>query len=99
VNTFYLHPADVGINKSAPAALAGGDAAENAAIARAVLAGTPGAARDVVLINTAAALLVAGRATTLKEGIALAAEGIDSGRAAVTLEKLVACSREGAVVA
>ena len=99
VNTFYLHPADVGINKSAPGALAGGDAAENAAIARAVLEGTPGAARDVVLINTAAALLVAGRAATLKEGIGIAAEGIDSGRAAVTLEKLVACSREGAVVA
>ena len=96
VNTFYLHPGDVGIPKSAPGALAGGDAADNAAIARAVLAAAPGAARDVVLLNTAAALLVAGRAATLKEGIALAVEGIDSGRAAGVLDALVACSREGA---
>src|SRR6476660_525402 len=49
VNTFYVHPGDVGIPKSAPDALKGGDAAENAAIARAVLAGERGAPRDIVL--------------------------------------------------
>ena len=98
VNTYYLHPGDVGIAKSAPEALKGGDAADNAAIARAVLAGTSGAPRDVVLLNAAAALLIAGKAATLKDGIAMAAEAIDSGRAAALLETLVARSREGAPV-
>jgi anthranilate phosphoribosyltransferase len=93
VNTFYLHPGDAGLNKSAPAALRGGDAPENAAIARAVLAGEPGAARDVVLLNAGASLLIAGRASTIREGIAAAAAAIDSGAAAAALDRLVACSR------
>jgi anthranilate phosphoribosyltransferase len=92
VNTFYLHPADVGLSKSAPDALKGGDAAHNAAIARAVLAGRPGAPRDVVLLNAAASLFIAGKAATIREGLAMAAEGIDSGRAARTLERLVSLS-------
>ncbi|HXR45607.1 MAG TPA: anthranilate phosphoribosyltransferase, partial [Pseudolysinimonas sp.] len=54
VNTFYLHPADVGLPKASPAALRGGDAAENARIANEVLAGMPGPARDIVLLNTGA---------------------------------------------
>ena len=54
VNTFYLHPADVGLPKAAPEALRGGDAADNARIARAVLGGEPGAARDIVLLNAGA---------------------------------------------
>ena len=98
VNTFYLHPGDVGIPKSAPEALKGGDAADNAAIARSVLTGTPGAARDVVLLNTAAALLIAGRAASVKEGLPMAADAIDSGRAAAVLQQLVEHSREGAAV-
>ena len=98
VNTFYLHPADVGLPKSTPESLKGGDAAENAAIARAVLAGKAGGARDVVLLNAGASLLIAGRAASIREGIALAADAIDSGRAAATLQALVACSQEGAVV-
>src|SRR5687767_3645073 len=57
VNTFYLHPSDVGLTKSAPDALRGGNADENARIARQVLAGEPGPPRDVVLLNAAAALL------------------------------------------
>ena len=97
VNTFYLHPADAGIAKAAPAALAGGNASENADIARAVLAGEPGPARDVVLLNAAAGLLIAGQAATLKEGIGLAAEGIDSGHAAGALMRLVECSKEAAL--
>ena len=98
VNTFYLHPADVGLPKSTPESLKGGDAAENAAIARAVLAGKAGGARDVVLLNAGASLLIAGRAASIREGIALAADAIDSGRAAATLQALVACSQDGAVV-
>jgi anthranilate phosphoribosyltransferase len=96
VNTFYLHPADVGLAKSAPGALAGGDASDNAAIARSVLQGTPGGARDVVLLNAGAALFVAGTAATVRDGIAMAADAIDSGRAAGVLGELVTCSQAGA---
>ena len=92
VNTFYLHPGDVGIPKAQPDALRGGDAPENAAIARAVLNGEPGAARDIVLLNTAVALLVAGRVADVKEGVRLGAEAIDSGRASSVLETLLRVS-------
>src|SRR4029077_20210485 len=60
VNTFYLHPADVGVPKAAPDALKGGDAHETATISEGVLAGDHGAARDVVLLNAGAALFIAG---------------------------------------
>lgn len=92
VNTFYVHPADFGMSKSTPADLKGGDAAENAGIVRAVLDGKPGAARDVVLLNAAAALFIAGRAATVRDGIAQAAAAIDSGAARETLDKMVRCS-------
>jgi anthranilate phosphoribosyltransferase len=94
VNTFYLHPADVGLPKSAPAVLRGGDAAENARIARAVLSGETGAARDIVLLNAGAALLIAGRVASIPEGIATGAQAIDSGRASETLDRLVRASQE-----
>jgi anthranilate phosphoribosyltransferase len=92
VRTFYLHPSDAGLAKAAPADLAGGDPSANAAIARRVLAGEPGPARDVVLLNAGAALLVAERAADLRGGVAVAAEAIDTGRAAETLERLVEAS-------
>jgi anthranilate phosphoribosyltransferase len=95
VNTFYLHPAEVGLPKAALAALAGGDAAANAAIARRVLAGERGAARDIVLLNAGAALFVAGRAPHLLDGIRLAAAAIDSGAAQRTLDALVQVSSAG----
>ena len=60
VNTFYLHPADVGLPKASAAALAGGDAAENARIMTRVLGGERGPARDIVLLNAGAALFIAG---------------------------------------
>jgi anthranilate phosphoribosyltransferase len=88
VNTFYLHPSDIGLSKSAPDALRGGDAADNAEIARRILAGEPGPQRDVVLLNAAAALMVAGRVGRIREGLPMAAEAIDSGRAASVLEQL-----------
>ena len=99
VNTFYLHPADVGLAKSAAQALQGGDPADNVAIARAVLAGEKGGPRDVVLLNAGASLLIAGRAATIRDGIAMAADAVDSGRAAAALDKLIACSVAGAAVA
>jgi anthranilate phosphoribosyltransferase len=94
VNTFYVHPADFHLPKAAPAALVGGDAAHNAAIARAVLHADRGAPRDIVLLNAGAALLIAGVVTALRDGIERAAEAIDSGAAARVLEALVAASRQ-----
>lgn len=88
VRTFYVHPSDVGLGKATPQALHGASAADNAAIITAVLAGDAGAARDVVLLNAGAALFVAGRAASLREGLAQAAASIDTGAAARTLAAL-----------
>jgi len=96
VNTFYVHPADFGLAKNSPAELKGGDATANAVIARRVLAGERGAARDIVLLNTAASLLIAERIGTIEDGIAEAAAALDRGQAAAVLERLVAVSNERA---
>jgi anthranilate phosphoribosyltransferase len=74
--------------------LTGGDATESAAHIRAVLGGQEGALRNVVLLNAAAALLVAGKAKTLREGVALAAQSIDSGKARGVLEALIKLSHD-----
>jgi anthranilate phosphoribosyltransferase len=92
VNTFYLHPSDVGLSKSPTSALLGGDARDNAKMIESVLDGARGAARDVVLLNAGAALFVAGAAESVPAGIASAARAIDSGNAKRTLEKMVAIS-------
>ena len=94
VNTFYVHPADAGLPKTVPASLRGGDAAENAAIARRVLDGERGPARDIVLFNAGASLLIASRAATVPDGIAMAAEAIDTGRARMALDTLIRVSNE-----
>ncbi|MBI3050363.1 MAG: anthranilate phosphoribosyltransferase [Acidobacteria bacterium] len=93
VSTFYVHPAEFGLPKAAAADLQGGDAGENAAIVRAVLDGAKGPARDVVLLNAGAALFVAGRAASVREGIAEAAFAIDSGAARATLDRMVRSSQ------
>ena len=95
VRTFYLHPADVALPRRDVQALRGGDATRNAAIARAVLAGEAGAPREIVLLNAGAALFVAGRVDGIRDGLALAAEAIDSGRAAAALEDLRRLSHAG----
>jgi anthranilate phosphoribosyltransferase len=92
VNTFYLHPADVGLPKAPAGALQGGDARGNARIIEHVLNADPGPARDVVLLNAGAALLIAGAAASVQDGIAAAARAIDSGEAKRTLERLVSIS-------
>jgi len=69
--------------------LRGGDAAANAVIVRDVLSGAKGPKRDVVLLNAAFALMAAGRCATPQEGIAMAANAIDSGAAKAQLDKLV----------
>lgn len=99
VNTFYVHPADFGVPKAAPAALRGGDAADNAGIARAILGGVTGAGRDIVVLNAAASLLIAGNVATIGDGIQRAGEALDSGRAARVLERLVAVSNAGRTAA
>ncbi len=92
VNTFYLHPADVSLPKASPESLRGGDAAENARIARDVLAGTRGPARDIVLLNAGASLLIAGAVATLPEGIRRSAEALDDGKARDALQRLTELS-------
>ena len=92
VNTFYLHPSDVGLPKAPVGALQGGDAHENARIIERVLAGERGAARDVVLLNAGAALFVAGAASSVEDGIVKASRAIDRGDAKQTLQRLVTIS-------
>ena len=82
-------PGDFGVKRATLQELAGGDAMTNAGIARAVLEGEPGPARDIVLANSAAALVAAGRASDLHGGVQIAAESIDSGAAADRLARLV----------
>lgn len=94
VHTFYVHPAEFGLAKASLEALRGADAAYNAARLRAILAGERGPARDIVLLNAGAALFIAGAAGSVKDGIAQAADAIDSGRAAQVLDKLAAVSQQ-----
>ena len=93
VRTFYVHPADYGMKKAPVSALAGGDAAQNASVVLDVLGGGLGPARDVVLLNAAAALFVAGHVRSVPEGLAVAGDAVDSGRARATLDALAAASR------
>src|SRR3977135_2681548 len=79
VNTFYLHPSDVGMPKAALASLKGGDAAANARIIDRVLDRAPGPPRDVVVLNAGAALFIAGMVGSMADGIALAGRAIDLG--------------------
>jgi anthranilate phosphoribosyltransferase len=92
IRSFEISPEDVGLAVSDPKDLKGGLPSENAKALRDVLAGAKNAYRDVVLLNAAASLLVADKVETLKDGVEMAAQSIDSGSAADTLEKLVAAS-------
>ncbi len=84
-----LAPADAGLGKAPLEALKGGDVAENAVIVRKILAGENGPRRDVVLLNSAAVLVAAGRAADFRAGVEQAAAVIDSGAAAAKLEELI----------
>jgi len=89
VETFEILAADAGLPSARREDLRGGEPAHNARLMRNLLAGEGGPLRDVVLLNSAAALLVAGRAQTLADGVELAARSIDSGAALRVLEDLV----------
>jgi anthranilate phosphoribosyltransferase len=82
-------PADFGVSQAKPEDLKGADLAANCAIARAVLDGAKGPARDIVLVNSSAALVACGAAPDFKAGVALAAHSLDSGAARRTLLRLV----------
>jgi anthranilate phosphoribosyltransferase len=89
VRRFTVTPEDAGLPRASLDALRGGDAEENALALRALLDGATGAYRDIVLLNAAAALVVADRAADLAEGAVMAAAVIDDGRAAKALADLV----------
>ncbi len=93
---FKVTPEEAGLTRTSLDTIKGGDGDENALIMTAVLDGTPGPIRDIVLLNSAAALIVAGRVETLRDGIAVAAEAIDSGAASATLNELVTISNRAA---
>jgi len=86
---YDIRPEELGLTSAPAASITGGDAAENAAIVRAILDGEQGPRRDVVLLNAAAALLAAGVVQDLAAGVAWAAEVIDSGAARAKLDALV----------
>src|SRR6185437_16029490 len=83
-----VNPEMAGLPRAKLEDFIGGDVATNSDLLYDVFTGVPGARRDIVLLNAASALVAAGRACDLKEGVALGVEAIDSGQAAATLEKL-----------
>ncbi|HEY6565936.1 MAG TPA: anthranilate phosphoribosyltransferase [Actinomycetota bacterium] len=93
VRETHLDPTDLGLARAQVEDLQGGDAQASAAIVREIVAGAPGPRRDVVVLNAAAALEVAGRAASMEEGLATASETIDSGAAEATLERWVETSQ------
>ncbi len=94
VETFEVTPEDAGLPRCDIEELKGGDAEYNAAALTSLLEGTPSAYRDTVLFTSAAALIVADRAKDLKEGVAQAAESIDTGKARAALDRMIEISHE-----
>lgn len=93
IRTYELDPLALGSAYAKPQDLAGGDPEANAAILRGILAGEPGAPREIVCLNAAAALIAADRASGFEEGLELARRAIDTGRAAAVLAALIAKTR------
>jgi anthranilate phosphoribosyltransferase len=88
VNTFYVHPSDVGLPVSSVTDLAGGTAAENALLVERLLGNEGGPRQDVVVLNAGAALFVSGQTASLREGVEAARESVASGRAGQVLSTL-----------
>jgi anthranilate phosphoribosyltransferase len=94
ITTFEIEPEELGLRKVKPDALRGGDAETNAKAVKDVLQGRPSAFRDVALLNAAAAIVVAGKAKDLKDGLHAAAHSVDSGEAEGRLKRLIAVSND-----
>ncbi len=94
IRTFEIEPEDVGLRRVDMSELKGGEAEVNARALLGVLEGDQNAYRDIVLLNSAAALVISGKAKDLKDGIALAAQSIDSGSALAVLQKVIAVSND-----
>jgi anthranilate phosphoribosyltransferase len=94
VAVFEVVPEDAGLPRAKLVDLKGGDAKANAEAIRALLQGEPGPFRDIVLLNAAAALIVAGKAANLADGVKRAARAIDTGAANTALDKLIASTNE-----
>jgi anthranilate phosphoribosyltransferase len=92
IRMFEVTPDDAGLPRCGHEGLKGGDAEANAVALKSVLDGMPSPFRDVALLNAAAALIVAGRASDLKEGVAIGTKSLDSGAAAARLKQLIAVS-------
>jgi anthranilate phosphoribosyltransferase len=92
IRSFEVTPEEAGLPRCGSEGLKGGDAAANAVALQSVLDGMPSPYRDVALFNAAAALIVSGRANTLKEAVAIGEKSLDSGAAAARLKKLIAVS-------
>jgi anthranilate phosphoribosyltransferase len=90
---YTIEPEDFGLRKCSKKDLVGGDAAENATITRQILASASGAKRDATILNSAAALYVARRADSIAEGVEIAREMIDTGKAKEQLDRFVELSR------
>ncbi len=93
--SYTITPEDFGFERCTKADLVGGTPEENAAITRAILGGEKGHKRNAVLMNAGAALYIGGKAERMAEGVKLAAEIIDSGRALATLDKFIEVSNQG----
>ncbi len=94
LSSFDIHPSDAGLPEGRLSDLQGGTPEDSAGAMRALLRGKPGPFRDIVLLNAAAAFIIAGKTTDLKEGVKLAAASIDEGRAERALDALIAASQE-----
>lgn len=92
VDTFYVTPEDFGIERADVESLAGGDKYENAGILRSILKGEKGPRRDVVLMNSAAALVVGGKTDDFREAMFIASDAIDSGKAHRKLQEIIKAS-------
>jgi anthranilate phosphoribosyltransferase len=96
IRRYTICPEDCGLSRAEAASIKGGNAADNAAILRGVLAGECGPQRDVVLLNSAAALMAGDKVASMSEGVALARQVLDNGKALDKLEQLISFSRSQA---
>ena len=92
ITEYDIAPGDVGLSTAPADSIPGGDPAQNAEITRRIVAGEPGPARDVAVLNAGAAIYAGGAAPSLAEGVVAAQAAIDSGAAQATVERFIAAT-------